>query len=649
MKKNIFLIAILGMAMVFGMVLTGCPGPEDPKTEYTVIFNANGGTVTPGSEIVKEGSAIGNLPTPTKTTGDTVFWGWFTSDGTNDVWGGEFTSSTKVIADITIYARWGNTDKPATYTITFNPDGGTVSPTTIQVVTGDKVGPLPTPTKSGSNFEGWYINPTDSGTKFTETSSVTGGITVYAKWAAAGGGGGITKEGTLEVTNIPSDYIDKSYYITVQGNNVNGGNGSGRVYGGNSLTDSTITTVPIKAATTSIPLFWRNGFTDTTLNIRIYITPDNSYSLSGPAQPENITVSKQYSSKTFSNKSLSVAWTGDGDGDGDGGDGDGDGGDGGQSGQGITFSDGLPSGEFKIKIFSSTLNDDDIGDGLDHGTYVTLGLSSVVSDNTVTLLLESGNTWNASGSFIVLLETGPSGSHTYKRATVTFTNGSGTVAKASMVDWSRNVENTKFEGTWFWAESDRGLVFSGNNFLNKRNGEDDMKGTFTFTDTQITFNVSNVWEDGQWKLPGSTEQQDIKNYTLVGDILTIIGEHNAEYVKQDSTGTMIIDNGTTVNGCAYSQKTDTITDSNDNKSTQYLLSISYDAALALNTNKLGSPDGDQNSLYANTNLSSGTDWVILEYNEYRYSEGSISYTNQVRLVQNSSTSSGKRWNTQRSE
>jgi uncharacterized repeat protein (TIGR02543 family) len=68
------------------------------------------------------------------------------------------------------------------YTVTFDPAGGTVEPTTIQVESGKTISVLPTPTKSGSSFGGWYTGANGTGNQFTTSTAVTGNITVYAKW-----------------------------------------------------------------------------------------------------------------------------------------------------------------------------------------------------------------------------------------------------------------------------------------------------------------------------------------------------------------------------------------------------------------------------------------------------------------------------------
>lgn len=61
-----------------------------------------------------------------------------------------------VTAAKTIYAQW----QANTYTLTFDYDGGTVSTTSKTVTYGSAVGTLPTTTKGGAGFDGWYIGDT---------------------------------------------------------------------------------------------------------------------------------------------------------------------------------------------------------------------------------------------------------------------------------------------------------------------------------------------------------------------------------------------------------------------------------------------------------------------------------------------------------
>lgn len=71
------------------------------------------------------------------------------------------------------------------YTVTFNANGGTVSSSNITVTFGKTYGTLPTPTRTGYTFSGWYT-ATSGGSKIESTSTVniTANQTLYARWTA---------------------------------------------------------------------------------------------------------------------------------------------------------------------------------------------------------------------------------------------------------------------------------------------------------------------------------------------------------------------------------------------------------------------------------------------------------------------------------
>ena len=142
---------------------------------YTVTFNPNGGTVSPTTATVTYDSTYGSLPTPTRT--GYTFAGWWTaaSGGT------QITSSTKVTtaSNHSIYAHW----TANTYTVTFDPNGGTVSPTTATVTYDSTYGSLPTPTRTGYTFAGWWT-AASGGTQITSSTKVTtaSNHSIYAHW-----------------------------------------------------------------------------------------------------------------------------------------------------------------------------------------------------------------------------------------------------------------------------------------------------------------------------------------------------------------------------------------------------------------------------------------------------------------------------------
>ena len=79
------------------------PSPsESAAPTYTVMFDANGGTVTPAAAQTGTGSKLTGLPTPTTSETGKVFGGWYTaaSGGTRVIADQVYT------ADTTLYAHW---------------------------------------------------------------------------------------------------------------------------------------------------------------------------------------------------------------------------------------------------------------------------------------------------------------------------------------------------------------------------------------------------------------------------------------------------------------------------------------------------------------------------------------------------------------
>ena len=140
----------------FRLEYTGSVTPPGPGVTYTVTFDANGGTVTPGSATTDTDGKLDSLPTPTRD--GFTFVGWFTAaeDGIS------VSLDTVYTEDTTIYAHW-TADEPdpgVTYTVTFDANGGTVTPASATTGTDGRLAGLPTPTREGFVFDGWYTAPT---------------------------------------------------------------------------------------------------------------------------------------------------------------------------------------------------------------------------------------------------------------------------------------------------------------------------------------------------------------------------------------------------------------------------------------------------------------------------------------------------------
>jgi len=123
----------------------GTPEGDDVPETYTVTFDANGGNVTPTSIPDLSSGDIIELPTPTKS--DCVFAGWSAPLGGLYNGGDSYT----VKGNITFTANW----EAITYTVTFDANGGNVTPTLVTNLSAGDTIELPTPTKSDCVFAGW--------------------------------------------------------------------------------------------------------------------------------------------------------------------------------------------------------------------------------------------------------------------------------------------------------------------------------------------------------------------------------------------------------------------------------------------------------------------------------------------------------------
>ena len=141
--------------------------------KYTVTFVYDNGSANTTKTFAYD--SLYELPEPTKT--GYIFQGWFTSDNQS------ITSETKVsiAEDHTLTAKWNASG----YTVTYNANGGTVTPSSAGVTYDSTYSSLPTPSRTGYTFTGWYTSST-GGTKVENTTKVTtaSNHSIYAHWSA---------------------------------------------------------------------------------------------------------------------------------------------------------------------------------------------------------------------------------------------------------------------------------------------------------------------------------------------------------------------------------------------------------------------------------------------------------------------------------
>lgn len=189
---------------------------------YDLTLNPNGGTV-----VTESGTKTANAYKPAKNqliylggnfnsmawakpsrTGYTLT-GWFTAatggtkvhgaDGKCTNEGTYFKNGNyQKAAALTLYAQW----KANSYTVTLNANGGSCDKKTISVTYDKNYETLPTPTRKGYTFTGWYTAAT-GGTKVKSDTKVaiTANQTLYAQWKAETVAGDVNTDGKFSIAD----------------------------------------------------------------------------------------------------------------------------------------------------------------------------------------------------------------------------------------------------------------------------------------------------------------------------------------------------------------------------------------------------------------------------------------------------------------
>ena len=163
------------------------PG-TDSSTYYKVTFAPADSTMAHPVRYFLENGTISDQIKPASRTGYT-FGGWYNGetkwDHTND----------KVTEDMTLTAHWtGNT-----YTVTLDPNGGTVNPATITATYGADLPTMPVPVYPDYAFMGWYDAQTggkrygDKTGASTNSYDKTENCTLYAQWMSCDHSGSMAK------------------------------------------------------------------------------------------------------------------------------------------------------------------------------------------------------------------------------------------------------------------------------------------------------------------------------------------------------------------------------------------------------------------------------------------------------------------------
>jgi len=253
---------------VTGSITVYAQWREKIDGEMVVTFDKNGGDTEANPDqidVISPATNVGTLPTPPSRYGYT-FAGWNTED---DGSGTEFTATTTVDDDITVYAQW----TPVSFTITCDKNGGDTeaNPKVITVTFPNNTianQQFTRPDRAGYVFKEWNTDPDGNGTVWDRDTVVTENIIVYAIWTKIeanslivtfdGNGGEVPPMPNQKVVTPPATTIDalptapgRTDYVFKEWNTEQDGSG----------TEFTATTTV--TATITVYAQWIAGFTVT--------------------------------------------------------------------------------------------------------------------------------------------------------------------------------------------------------------------------------------------------------------------------------------------------------------------------------------------------------------------------------------------------
>ena len=177
---------------------------------YRVVFNADGGSPAPDSQIILDGNKAAKPPAMTKPNNSFDYWH---RNGVDEAW--DFGNDV-VTESFTLYAKWipSGEGGDSSYTVTFNiNNAGGIAPEQKTVTAGTTI-TLPDQSgfaRSGYSFGGWNTSASGMETHYASGAGYTptGSITLYAEWTAykltisyANGGG----TGTAPSSPVSADY-----------------------------------------------------------------------------------------------------------------------------------------------------------------------------------------------------------------------------------------------------------------------------------------------------------------------------------------------------------------------------------------------------------------------------------------------------------
>jgi len=178
------------------------------KKTFEVSFDVNGGSAVETVKVIN-GKTVAKPSDPQKT--DSVFLGWYADEACTQLYG---FGTDAVTADTTIYAKWvdtvvGQNEYVVDFDLGYEAEG-------IETMTtiGGKLYNVPTPTREGYTFGGWWISMTERADQLTyqyeEERVFQANTTLFAQWIAK------PEDGKLEAPMVEV-FADSIKWRTVDG------------------------------------------------------------------------------------------------------------------------------------------------------------------------------------------------------------------------------------------------------------------------------------------------------------------------------------------------------------------------------------------------------------------------------------------------